>query len=135
MPDRKIDALVLVYDATSGPWGLLVDTAMKVLRIRGCPLCTITHSVAGERSEWRTCRVELGVPLEHYHRDDQPEDVRSVCGDQLPCILARAGGQILILVDAEAIRRCSGSVADLRGKLLFHAARSGLSFGDVAVHA
>ena len=123
---RKIDGLVLVFDATSGPLGAVFDTAKKLLRIRGCALCAITHGALGERSEWRSCRAALGVPVEYFHKDDLPQVLHGKVGD-LPCILARVGEAFVPLVEPEVIARCGGSVAELRGKIVYHAARKGLA--------
>lgn len=80
MSARKIDGLVLVFAATSGALGALVDTAKKLLRIRGCALCTITHGALGEKPEWKTCREALGVPVEYFHVDDLPQPLRATVG-------------------------------------------------------
>ncbi|MCC7542182.1 MAG: hypothetical protein IT379_38545 [Deltaproteobacteria bacterium] len=124
---RTIRKLVLVYAADSGAWAILVDVAKKVLRVQGCTLCEITHGALGERTEWRSCRDTLGVPVEAFHRDDMPPRLRELAGDRLPCIVAEAqDGELVVVLEPEVIARCRGSAADLRGKLLFHVARLGL---------
>ena len=46
---RRIQRLVFVYAADSGLFHALVDSAKKLLMVKGCSLCAITHGLAGER--------------------------------------------------------------------------------------
>lgn len=124
---RPVDRLVFVFDADSGVWDTFVDTAKKVLRINGCALCQITHGVVGEKSEWRACEEALGVPITYLHRDEIPAGLEPLVRDKIPCIVAESGGEALLLLDNTIISRCRGSVEDLRGKLLFHAAKHELA--------
>lgn len=127
MDKRPVDRLLFIFDANSGLWDAFVDSAKKVLRINGCALCQITHGLVTEKSEWRECQDALGVPIEYLHRDEIPGDLRSLVEGQLPCIVAEHDGERTLLLGSGAISRCSGSVDDLRGKLLFHAAKHGLA--------
>ena len=51
MPQIHIKRLVLVYDANSGTWSAVLDSARKLLSLDACGLCAITHGLAGEKSE------------------------------------------------------------------------------------
>jgi hypothetical protein len=119
---RRIDRLIFVYAADSGRLSALVDSAKKLLQIKGCSLCAITHGLAGERSEWRECREEIGVPVDIFHRDDMPPQVAAAAGDRLPCVLAEVGGELVPLLQPEVIDRMRGNVADFRGRIMTHAA-------------
>lgn len=123
---RPIDRLVLVYAADSGFASSVVDSARKLLKLKGCSLCAITHGLAGERSEWRECREEIGVPVEVYHRDDVPEAVSAAAGDSLPCVLAEADGELVPILGPEILERMRGDVADFKGRLIARAAMRGL---------
>lgn len=123
---RPIDRLILVYAADSGFASSVVDSAKKMLRLKGCSLCAITHGLAGERSEWRECREEIGVPVVIYHRDDVPEAVAAVAGDGLPCVLAEAEGELVPILGPETLDRMRGDVADFKGRLMARAAMRGL---------
>jgi hypothetical protein len=50
-----------------------------------------------------------------------------VVGDRLPSVLARAGGELIPLLSPEALARCNGNVADLRGRLRHNAGLHELS--------
>lgn len=118
---RTIDRLVFVFDADSGALSAFFDSAKKALRLGGCALCSITHGLTGERSEWRECRDELGVRVEYVHRDEIWPDLTAALNGELPCVVAEAGGELVQLMDREALERCQGSVADFRGRMAYFA--------------
>jgi hypothetical protein len=118
---RTIERLIFVFDADSGALSAFFDSAKKALRLGGCALCTITHGLAGERSEWRECKEELGVPVAYVHRDEVGPKLTEVLGGKLPAVVAEAGGELVQLMDRDALERCRGSVADLRGRMVYFA--------------
>ncbi len=129
MADKsKIERLILVYNADSGALNAIVDSARKLFRLNGCDLCTITHSLAGERSEWRSCKDEIGVPVDYVHRDELSGDLAKAVGGKLPAIVAQATDKLVMLLPPEVLARCRGSVSDLKGRLSTHAAMKGLEF-------
>jgi hypothetical protein len=117
---RTISRLVLVFDANSGKLSAFVDSVKKVLMVQGCSLCAITHGLAGEKDEWRSCREELGVPVDYLHRDEVPPVLKATVEGQLPCIVAEVQGEYVVLLGPDVLERCRGSVADLKGRLFFH---------------
>jgi hypothetical protein len=120
-PKRRIDRLLFVFNADTGSFNALLDSARKLLRLNGCTLCSITHGLAGEKSEWRECKEEIGVPVDYVHRDEISGELRSVVGDQLPCIVAQTGTDLILLLAPDVLERCQGSVADLKGRLSYFA--------------
>lgn len=124
---RPIDELQFVYDADSGFLSALVDSARKLLAINDCPLCALTHSLAGERAEWTECKAALGVPVRYVHRDELTATLRLAIAGSLPCVLARVGTEMTVLLHRESLIRCNGKVADLRGRLRHQATLRGLS--------
>jgi len=125
---QTIDRLIFVFNAGSGTLNAFVDSAKKLLMIRGCTLCTITHGLAGEKSEWRDCKEEIGVPVDYVHKDEITPRLDGVVHGQLPCIVAEAGGELTLLLAPEVLERCQGSVADLRGRLHYFASLHRLAF-------
>jgi hypothetical protein len=121
MEKKKIERLILIYDADSGAKGAIVDSMKKVLMLKGCALCSITHGAFGEKREWKSCKDELGIPMEYLHRDELSPEMKSLVGEALPCILALVDGAPMVLVTPDVLERCKGSVADLRGRLRFYA--------------
>jgi hypothetical protein len=120
-PKRRIDRLLFVFNADTGSFNALLDSARKLLRLNGCTLCSITHGLAGEKSEWRECKEEIGVPVDYVHRDEISAELRGVVGDQLPCIVAQTGTDLILLLAPDVLERCQGSVADLKGRLSYFA--------------
>jgi hypothetical protein len=117
----RIRRLIFVFHAQSGPVAALVDSMKKVLMIKGCTLCSITHGLAGEKAEWKTCKESLGVPVEYLHLDDIPPHLRAVVGEDTPCVIAEAGDRFVRLLGPDELDRCRGSVGDFRGRLSYHA--------------
>lgn len=126
MVKRTIDRLIFVFSADAGALNAFLDSAKKVLRIKGCTLCTITHGLAGEKSEWRDCKEELGVPIDYVHRDEVSPELQRVVGNHLPCVVAQTGNELVLLLGPEVLERCRGSVADLKGRLNIFAAMNRL---------
>lgn len=118
---RTIERLIFVFDADSGALSAFFDSAKKALRLGGCALCAITHGLTGERSEWKDCKEEIGVPVEYVHRDEVWAELETAIGGELPCVVADAGGELVELLDRPVLERCQGSVADFRGRLAYFA--------------
>jgi hypothetical protein len=123
---RPIDELLFVYDANSGFLSALADSARKLLALNGCPLCELTHSLGGERPEWKDCKTALGVMVTYVHRDELTPPLQIAIAGSLPCVLARAGADMIQLLTRESLLRCNGKVADLRGRLRHQASLHGL---------
>ena len=122
MAKKKIERLIFVFDANSGKVAAWVDSAKKALMMKGCALCTITHGILGEKSDWKDCKAEIGVPIDYFHRDDMPAGVREVASRNLPCVVAVVeGGDYQLLVGPDVLERCKGSVADLKSRLQIRA--------------
>ena len=127
---RSIDELTFVYNADSGALALLADGVRKLLGVGECTLCDLTHGMTGERAEWRSCKATLGVQTQMLHRDEMDPALARLVDGRLPCVVARSGDDVLVLLSPEVIRRCQGSAADLRGKLSYYAARHGLDLPE-----
>ena len=132
-PKRPIDKLIFVFAADSGSLNALLDSAKKLFRIKNCTLCSLTHGLAGEKSEWRECRDELGVPVEYLHRDELAGELKSLVASSLPCVVADSRGELIVLLKPDVLERCQGSVADFKGRLRYFAASHGLEIRDPAL--
>lgn len=125
---KDIDRLIFVFSADSGAVNAFLDSAKKLLMINGCALCSITHGLTGEKSDWRHCKEEIGVPVDYVHRDEVTPELALVAGDELPCVVAEADGELVLLLGPDVLDRCKGSVADLKGRLNYFASLRRLSF-------
>ncbi|MCH9647079.1 MAG: hypothetical protein K0U98_02505 [Deltaproteobacteria bacterium] len=126
-PIRNIDRLIFVYKADTGKVNALLDSAKKLLMIKGCTLCSITHGLAGEKEEWRNCREEIGVPVEIFHRDEIDSRLGKVVRDQLPVVVAETVGDLVVLLTPEVLERCKGSVHDFKARLRLHSSMRNLA--------
>ena len=80
-------------------------------------MCDITHGIARERSEWRSCRSGFAAPFETYHRDDQPPAVRAATGGVLPAVVAETDAGYLLLLGPDALDKCAGSIEQFTDEL------------------
>jgi hypothetical protein len=108
---RTINRLIGVYNADGSLVGeLRYWIGARVGRAQ-CALCDITHGLLRERSEWRSCVEALPIPFITFHRDDQPDAVRRLTGDDLPVVVAEFDDDSYqILLTADALEGCRGSV-------------------------
>ncbi len=127
MDKKRIDRLILVFDADSGKLGTFVDSMKKVLMLKGCALCAITHGVAGEKRKWKSCRASIGVPVDYLHRDELSPALREIVGEALPCVIAVVQSDHVVLLERDVLERCHGNVNDFKGRLAYHASVRQLS--------
>ena len=125
---RRIRRLVGVYDADGTLRGELAYWIGARLGRAHCALCDITHGLAREREDWKTCRAGLPVPFDTFHRNDQPDPVRAAAAGQLPVVVAETDtGHVVLLAPGE-LDACSGSTDRLVEAIEQSPARLGLSW-------
>jgi hypothetical protein len=106
----RLRRLVGVYDA-DGTWrGELSYWVGARLGRRHCSLCDITHGSVRERPEWASCKAGLPVEFVTFHRDDQPDEVRTAAGRRAPVVVADTDGGLVLLLDPARVDACDGSV-------------------------
>jgi hypothetical protein len=120
--------LVGVYDADSTLRGEVAYWIGARLGRRHCSLCDITHGTLRERAEWRACRGELPIPFDTYHRNDQPEDVRTAVHDVAPVVVAITADGVVGLLGPVELDACGGSVDRLIDMLDAAATAAGLAW-------
>jgi hypothetical protein len=123
--------LVGVYDADGTILGELSYLVRARLGRAHCALCDVTHGRVRERADWRAARAGLPVPFVAYHRDDQPAAVRAAGGSRPPAVVAElAGGEVVAVLDAEAIERCAGEPEQLVSAVVAAVDAAGLRWPD-----
>lgn len=132
MNEGPISRLIFVFAANSGKLNAIVDSVKKVLMVKGCTLCAITHGLAGEKSEWSECKDTLGVSVDYLHPDELRPPLAELVRDELPCVVAEVGGSLSILLSSEVLEQCRGNVSEFRGRLYRNAAMKGLWFPHIA---
>ena len=106
---QVIRRLIGVYNAEGTLRGELTYWVGKRLGRAHCALCDITHHNVRESRDWKQCRDGLPVPFETYHRDDQPDPVRTTTGDRTPAVLAETRDGIVVLLGPDHLEACGGS--------------------------
>jgi hypothetical protein len=130
-PTQRIVRLVGVYDAHSTVRGELAYWVGARLGRRRCSLCEITHGSVRQRPEWKTCLAGLPVPFDTYHRNDQPDSIRTTSGGEVPVVVAATDTGHLVLLHAEDLDACDGSIDRLVEAIEQSAARLGLTWAPV----
>ncbi len=105
----QIIRLVGVYDADSTVRGEVAYWVGARLGRAHCSLCDITHGLVRERSGWRACRAGLPVPFDTFHRDDQPDTIRTALAGVAPAVVAETAGGVVLLLGPDDLDACAGS--------------------------
>jgi hypothetical protein len=118
-PDAIVK-FVGVYDADGTIVGEVKYMVGKLFGTTSCALCDLTHGTKLKgRDDYKACAASLPVPVELFHRNDQPESIRTLTNGKLPCIVAvRQDGSLTMAVEREALEACNKDVDQL-GTLLF----------------
>src|SRR3954464_14486660 len=112
-PRPRIPRLIGVYNADGSLRGELGYWVGARLGRAHCALCDITHGLVRERSEWAGCRAGLLIPFDTYHRNDQPEAIRSAAGGVAPAVLADTTSGVVLLLGPKDLEACDGSTVQL----------------------
>jgi hypothetical protein len=102
--------LVGVYRADGGLWGELRYLAGHYLRGQSCSLCDITHSPFRRKAAWDAHASRLGIAFDLLHLNELDPRLASFVGDQAPCVVLDAGGDLGILIDDAELTRMHGDV-------------------------
>ena len=111
--DRRILRLVGIYDADGTLRGEIAYWVGARLGRAHCALCDVTHGLTRERAAWRSCRAGLPVPFDTYHRDDQPDAIRTATGNVAPTVVADTAQGIVLLLSPADIDACAASAVRL----------------------
>lgn len=105
-----MDSLLFVYNADSGFFSGLFDTAHKWFSpsTYACNLCRLTHGAFGMRQAWRRFVDELGRLVTFLHRDEfrRRHGLGDLADLPLPAIFGLTGDRLILLLDAPAINSC-----------------------------
>ena len=125
-PAHRIVRLVGVYDADSTFRGELAYWVGARLGRRHCALCDITHGTVRQRPEWKKSQARFPVPFDTFHRDDQPDSIRSAARGQAPVVVAATDAGSVLLLEPNDLDACNGSIDRLVDAIVQSAARLGL---------
>ncbi len=108
-----------IYDADGTVIGELKYMAGKLMGTAHCALCDLTHGTKLKgRADFKACAESLPVPIDLFHRNDQPDQYRFLTNGELPCILeVRKSGAVELAVNNQQLADCQKDVGLLE-KLL-----------------
>lgn len=109
-PATRVVRLIGVYDAEGTVRGELAYWIGARLGRAHCSLCDITHGSVREKPAWKQCRADLPVAFDTYHRDDQPDAVRSAVGGVAPFVVAETDAGIVDLLGPTELDACGGTI-------------------------
>jgi hypothetical protein len=97
--------LIFVYNADSGFYNVLMDSAHKLLSpdTYTCSLCALTHGTWSMKKKWADFLKSLPADVRFFHRDELDSTFPKV---DLPAILVRHDRGIHVMADASQIRKC-----------------------------
>lgn len=103
------DRLLFVYNADSGFFNALMDSAHKVFSpdTYACSLCRFTHGITGMLLPWKNFLESLHLPLVFLHRDQFRRE-HPGAAPTLPVILCEQRGRREVLISAEEINAAGG---------------------------
>ena len=104
-----ISEIFFVYDADGSIVGEVRYWVGTLFGAEHCSLCDVTHTRWGRRKEFVECADRLGVPIAYLHRDDVPADISAVAPGW-PCVVGRAGDEMVVLLDPDELAGLAGDV-------------------------
>lgn len=118
--------MVGIYHASGTPWGELSYWLRARVGSTHCALCDITHGSVREKTEWKTCRLQLPVPFETVHLNERDARLATFTDGQTPCVVAETASGLVMLVDPSELDGCAGSPNALVNTVSRNAAALGL---------
>ena len=105
--------LIFVYNADSGLFNLLTDTAHKLLspETYSCNLCAITYGSFGMKKDWKEFLKSIDIPVEFLHRNELKKKY-GISNINLPAILIKEENEPKLWINSESINLCK-SIDDL----------------------
>jgi hypothetical protein len=100
------NTIVFVYNADSGMFNTLVDTAHKLFSpdTYECNLCAMTFTGLGMKKEWREFLDTIDMPLEFMHKDELKD--KYWIEVELPAIFLKSGDGLNLVIDAKTLNEC-----------------------------
>lgn len=110
----SIDALYGIYNAEGSLAGELRYVWGKIRGTAHCALCDITHRGIREKASFKDCRGGLGLPFELLHLDELTPALREATLGRTPCVVARRGETLEVVLEDDDLRACRGDVERFR---------------------
>ncbi len=96
--------LIFVYNANSGHFNALLDSAHKMLSpsTYDCKLCDLTYGTFREKEEWERFRESVDIPLTFLHKDEFLKAYKSKWLPKytFPAVLLEAEGALEMVISS-----------------------------------
>ena len=103
--------LIFIYNANSGTWNSVLDSAHKILKPESysCKLCAVTYGLAGEKKAWKNYRKSSNFDMEFYHKDEFLNTFASkyLLKFDFPAVLYAENVDLQVLISAEEFNEIS----------------------------
>ncbi len=107
-----------VYHADGGLLGELTYVAGKLLGIRHCALCDITHGAFTEKKGFQSCKNQLPIPIQNLHLNEQPTPLKDFTLNNTPCVVLENDIGFIMAMTAAELEECKGRVTVFQEKLM-----------------
>lgn len=99
-----------IYNADGGIIGELKYVLGKIIGIAHCSLCDITHSYISKKKTWKAFEERGDFKINLLHINEQESGLREFTHDITPCVVAKEGNEVRILLTSEQLEKCNKSV-------------------------
>lgn len=110
MTQRVFDRLVGIYQAEGSLMGEIRYTLGKIRGTAHCALCDITHGRIREKDAFKTCKEALDIPLGLLHLDELSPSLEEFTKGRTPCVVGVCGETYEMMLTADDLEMCAGSV-------------------------
>ncbi|MBI2632643.1 hypothetical protein HYW75_06575 [Candidatus Pacearchaeota archaeon] len=99
-------SLIFVYNADSGIFNSLSDTAHKIVSPSKyqCNLCKITYGIINEKDEWKSFILGLPYRINFLHRNEFNKKYPNV-KEKLPAVFEKHAERLKLLISAAKINK------------------------------
>ncbi|MCH7951574.1 hypothetical protein IH980_02450 [Patescibacteria group bacterium] len=95
--------LIFVYNANSGLFNAIADTAHKTLspETYQCNLCRLTYGLISEKKEWAEFIKSLNIKPQFLHKDELEKKFPKLAKTPLPAVFIINGSPKLLISSKE----------------------------------
>lgn len=107
-------SLTFVYNADSGIFNLLSDTAHKIVSpsTYQCNLCKITYGIINEKDEWKSFILGLPYKINFLHRNEFNKKYPNT-KEKFPSIFEISKNKPVLVISTDEINKCK-NLSDLK---------------------
>ncbi len=101
-----------IYDGEAGILGEIKYGAQKILGIKECSLCNITHKGVSKKKSWLAFQKKFGLDVKLVYLNQQDKDLKEFTNQKVPCIVGKQNNGYVMLIDSVELEKLQGNVED-----------------------